>query len=79
MGLDVCNQVEINSSQLFQIEQAGTPGTGLLAAATPFLQTYYRNHGMLRETNGLRYNDMAAAAYAFDPTLFQATEYPVTV
>ena len=79
VGLDVCNQVEINSSQLLQIEQAGTPTTGLLAAATPFLQTYYRNHGMLREMDGVRYNDLAAAAYAFDPILFQAKEYPVTI
>ena len=43
VGLDVCNQVEITSSQLLQIEQTGTAITGLLSAATPFLQSYYRS------------------------------------
>ena len=27
----------------------------------------------------MRYNDLSAAAYAIDPTLFQAEEYPVTI
>jgi inosine-uridine nucleoside N-ribohydrolase len=79
VGLDVCNQVEINSSQLLQIEQAGTATTRLLSAATPFLQSYYRSQGMLRERDGVRYNDLSAVAYAIDPTLFQAKEYPVTI
>ncbi len=79
VGLDVCNQVEIASSQLLQIEQAGTATTRLLAAATPFLQSYYRSQGLLRERDGVRYNDLSAAAYAIDPTLFQAKEYPVTI
>ncbi len=79
VGLDVCNQVEINSSQLLQIEQAGTATTGLLSAATPFLQSYYRSQGLLQERDGVRYNDLSAAAYAIDPTLFRAKEYPVTI
>ena len=79
VGLDVCNQVEITSSQLLQIEQTGTAITGLLSAATPFLQSYYRSQNLLREPAGVRYNDLSAAAYAIDPTLFQAEEYPVTI
>jgi inosine-uridine nucleoside N-ribohydrolase len=79
VGLDVCNQVEITSSQLLQIEQTGTAITGLLSAATPFLQSYYRSQNLLREPDGVRYNDLSAAAYAIDPTLFQAEEYPVTI
>jgi inosine-uridine nucleoside N-ribohydrolase len=79
VGLDVCNQVEITSSQLLQIEQAGTTTTRLLSAATPFLQSYYRSQGLLRERDGVRYNDLSAAAYAIDPTLFQAMGYPVSI
>ena len=79
VGLDVCNQVEITSSQLLQIEQTGTAITGLLSAATPFLQSYYRSQNLLREPDRVRYNDLSAAAYAIDPTLFQAEEYPVTI
>ncbi len=79
VGLDVCNQVEITSSQLLQIKQAGTATTEILSAATPFLQSYYRSQGLLRERNGVRYNDLSAAAYAVDPTLFQSQEYPVTI
>ena len=79
VGLDVCNQVEIPASQLLQIEQAGTAITGLLSAATPFLQSYYRSQGLLRERDGVRYNDLSAVAYAIDPTLFQGKEYPVTI
>ena len=79
VGLDVCNQVEIPSSQLLQIEQAGTATTDLLSAATPFLQSYYRSQGMLREPDGVRYNDLSAAAYAIDPTLFRAWAYPVII
>ena len=79
VGLDVCNQVEITSSQLLQIEQTGTAITGLLSAAAPFLQSYYRSQNLLREPDGVRYNDLSAAAYAIDPTLFQAEEYPVTI
>ena len=79
VGLDVCNQVEIDSSQLLQIEQTGTATTELLSAATPFLQSYYRSQGLLRERDGVRYNDLSAVAYAIDPTLFGAKEYPVTI
>ena len=79
VGLDVCNQVEITSSQLLQIKQTGTAITGLLSTATPFLQSYYRSQNLLREPDGVRYNDLSAAAYAIDPTLFQAEEYPVTI
>ena len=66
VGLDVCNQVEIDSSQLLQIEQTGTATTELLSAATPFLQSYYRSQGLLRERDGVRYNDLSAVAYAVD-------------
>jgi len=79
VGLDVCNQVEITATQLLQIERAGTATTQLLAAATPCLQSYYRSQRLLRERDGVRYNDLSAAAYAIDPTLFQAKEYPVTI
>ena len=79
VGLDVCNRVEITQSQLRQIEQAGTPTTELLSAATPCLQSYYRRQGLLRPQDGVRYNDLSAVAYAIDPTLFESTEYPVTI
>ena len=79
VGLDVCNRVEINPSKLFQIEQIGTPTTELLSAATPCLQAYYRGQGILSDPQAVRYNDLPAVAYAIDPTLFQATEYPVTI
>ena len=79
VGLDVCNQVEISSSQLRQIEQADNATTALLSAATPFLQSYYRSQGLLRERDGVHYNDLSAVAYAIDPTLFQSQEHPVTI
>ena len=79
VGLDVCNQVEITSSQLLQIERAGTATTRLLSAATPYLQSYYRSQNLLRERDAVRYNDLSAVAYAVDSTLFQAKEYPVSI
>ena len=79
VGLDVCNQVEITSNQLRQIEEAGSAATELLSAATPCLQSYYRSQGLLREQHGVHYNDLSAVAYAIDPTLFQAKEYPVSI
>ena len=79
VGLDVCNRVEITPSQLLQIERAGNPITELLSAATPFLRSYYRSQSMLGDRDGVRYNDLAAVAYAIDPALFQALEYSVYI
>lgn len=79
VGLDVCDRVEISSRQLNQIGKANTAAARLLAAATPCLQTYYRSRGLLADPNGVRYNDLPAAAYAIDPTLFSTQEFYVSI
>jgi len=48
VGLDVCNRVTIDQGQLDLIQQAGTPTTRLLAAATPYLQRPYVDRGLLK-------------------------------
>lgn len=79
VGLDVCNRVEINAGQLAEIHRVDTPPARLLSAATPFLQGYYRRQGLLREEDGVRYNDLPAVAYAVDPNLFEAPEMRVEI
>ena len=72
VGLDVCNQVAVSRAQLDQIAQADNPAARLLAAATPCLQQYYVERGLLEAGGGVRYNDVPAIAYAIDASLFRA-------
>ena len=79
VGMDVCNRVEFTRQQVGRIAGAGTPSCRLLAAATPFIQSYYRGQGMLAGEGNVRYNDVPAAAYAAVPELFQARDMYVTI
>ena len=72
VGLDVCNQVVISRAQLDRIGQADSTAARLLAAATPCLQQYYVDHGLMEAGAGVRYNDVPAVAFAIDAGLFRA-------
>ena len=79
VGVDVCDRVTVAEDQLHRIWKAETPATRLLAAATPFIQSYYRSRGYLSEGEGVRYNDVPAVAYAIDPGLFKARDLYVEI
>lgn len=79
VGLDVCDRVEFTGDQLKKLGEASSPGARLLAAATPFLQGYYRGRGMLADPAGVRYNDVPAVAYAVNPGWFETRDMYVTV
>ena len=79
VGLDVCNLVAINQAQLEVIAQAGKPTTRLLCEATHFLRSYYLVQRLINETDGVRYNDVPAVAYAIDPSLFGASDLYVEI
>ncbi len=79
VGLDVCNRVTIDQGQLDLIQQAGTPTTRLLAAATPYLQRSYVDRGLIEAGGGVRYNDLPAVAYAINPELFGSSELYVEI
>ena len=72
VGLDVCNQVALSRAQLDQIGKADSPAARLLASATPCLQQYYVEQGLLEAGAGVRYNDVPAVAFAIDAGLFRA-------
>ena len=61
------------------IQQAGTPTTRLLAAATPYLQRSYVDRGLIEAGGGVRYNDVPAVAYAINPELFGSSELYVEI
>ena len=79
VGLDVCNQVVVSGVQLDQIGQADNPAARLLAAATPCLQRYYVEQGLLEAGAGVRYNDVPAVAFAIDAGLFRAFPFYVEI
>ena len=79
VGLDVCDRVEFSQEQLGRLRRSENPGARLLAAATPFLQGYYRSRGMLADPEGVRYNDVPAVAYAVNPGWFETRDMYVTV
>jgi inosine-uridine nucleoside N-ribohydrolase len=79
IGLDVCDQVEISAAQQQHVWQANTSATRLLQALTPCLQASYRQRGLLRHPDSIRYNDVPAMAYAIDPSLFTCQELHVRI
>jgi inosine-uridine nucleoside N-ribohydrolase len=79
IGLDVCDQVEISAAQQQRVWQANTAATGLLKALTPCLQASYRQRGLLRHPDGIRYNDVPAMAYVVDPLLFTCRDVHVRI
>ena len=79
VGLDVCNQVAVSQGQLDRIGEAESPAARLLAAATPCLQQYYVERGLLEAGAGVRYNDVPAVAFAIDPGLFRAFPFYVEI
>ena len=79
VGLDVCDRVEFSKEQLERVSASDNAGSRLLAAATPFLQGYYRGRGMLADPAGVRYNDVPAVAYAVNPGWFETRDLYVTV
>jgi inosine-uridine nucleoside N-ribohydrolase len=79
IGLDVCDQVEISAVQQQRVWQADTAATRLLQVLTPRLQASYRQRGLLRHADGVRYNDVPAMAYVIDPSLFTCRDVHVRV
>ncbi len=79
VGLDVCNNVNISRAQLEQIQRAGKTTTRLLAAAAPSLHDSYVERGLLKEEEGVRYNDMPAIAFMVDPDLFGCSDMFVEI
>ena len=79
VGLDVCDRVEFSKEQLERVSASDNAGSRLLAAATLFLQGYYRSRGMLADPAGVRYNDVPAVAYAVNPGWFETRDLYVTV
>jgi inosine-uridine nucleoside N-ribohydrolase len=79
IGLDVCDQVEISAAQQQRVWQANTAATGLLQALTPCLQASYRQRGLLRHPDSIRYNDVPAMAYVVDPSLFTCRDVHVRI
>jgi inosine-uridine nucleoside N-ribohydrolase len=69
IGLDVCDQVEISAAQQQRVWQA----------LTPCLQASYRQRGLLRHPDGIRYNDVPAMAYVLDPSLFTCQDVHVRI
>jgi inosine-uridine nucleoside N-ribohydrolase len=79
IGLDVCNQVEISAVQQRRVWQADTAATRLLQTLSPCLQASYRQRGLLRHPDSIRYNDMPAVAYVIDPSLFTCQQVYVRI
>jgi inosine-uridine nucleoside N-ribohydrolase len=79
IGMDVCDQVEISAAQLQRVWQANTAATRLLQALTPCLQASYRQRGLLRHPDSIRYNDVPAMAYVLDPSLFTCRDVHVCI
>ena len=79
VGLDVCNKVNISRAQLDQIRQTGTPTASLLAAATPSLHDSYVARGLLKEEEGVRYNDLPAVAFIVAADLFGCSDMFVEI
>jgi inosine-uridine nucleoside N-ribohydrolase len=70
IGLDVCDQVEISAAQQRHVWLTDTAATRLLQTLTPCLQASYRQRGLLRHPDSIRYNDVPAVAYVIEPSLF---------
>jgi inosine-uridine nucleoside N-ribohydrolase len=79
IGLDVCDQVEISAAQQRHVWQANTAATRLLQALTPCLQASYRQRGLLRHPDSIRYNDVPALAYVIDSSLFTCRDVHVCI
>jgi len=79
IGLDVCDQVEISAAQQWRVWQANTAATQLLQTLTPCLQASYRQRGLLRHPDSIRYNDVPAMAYVIDASLFTCQEVHVRI
>ena len=50
-----------------------------MAAATPSLHDSYVERGLLKEEEGVRYNDMPAIAFMVDPDLFGCSDMFVEI
>jgi inosine-uridine nucleoside N-ribohydrolase len=79
IGLDVCDQIEISATQQRHVWQANTAATRLLQALTPCLQASYRQRGLLRHPDSIRYNDVSAMGYVIDPSLFTCRDVHVCI
>jgi inosine-uridine nucleoside N-ribohydrolase len=79
IGMDVCDQVEISAALQQRVWQANTAATRLLQALTPCLQASYRQRGLLRHPDSIRYNDVPAMAYVIDPSLFTCQDVHVRI
>jgi inosine-uridine nucleoside N-ribohydrolase len=77
IGMDVCRPTLITHRHLDQIRAADHPMAAMLTRITPFIMAAYeRNEGV---TEGAHYNDVPAAAYVIDPTLFRSERLPVQI
>jgi inosine-uridine nucleoside N-ribohydrolase len=79
VGLDVCDQVEISATQQQRVWRANSAATRLLQTLTLYLQASYRQRGLLRQPDSIRYNDVPALAYAIDPSLFSCQDLYVCI
>jgi inosine-uridine nucleoside N-ribohydrolase len=77
IGMDVCRPTLITHRHLDRIRAADHPMAAMLMRITPFIMAAYeRNEGV---TEGAHYNDVPAAAYVIDPTLFRSERLPVQI
>ena len=79
IGLDVCNQVEISLEQQQSVWRMQRPATQLLETLTPYLKQSYQQRGLLRHPESIRYNDVAAMAYAIDTSLFTCQDVYIRI
>ena len=77
IGMDVCRPTLITNRHLDKIRAASHPIAELLTRITPcIMAAYERNEGV---TEGAHYNDVPAAAYVIDPTLFRGERLAVQI
>ncbi|MCC6174244.1 MAG: nucleoside hydrolase [Chloroflexi bacterium] len=77
IGMDVCRPTLITHRHLDQIRAADNPMARMLSEVTPcIMAAYERNEGV---TEGAHYNDVPAAAFVIDPSLFKSERLPVKI
>ena len=71
--------MEISQDQFLPIQNSASASTQLLSSATPVLQSYHREHNLLRNHHSVRFNDMPAVAYTIDKTFFASSKQTITI
>lgn len=77
IGLDVCRPTLMTHTHLDKVRAAKHPMAEMLTKITPcIMAAYERNEGV---TEGAHYNDVPAAAWIVDETLFKAEKLPIQI